>query len=240
MKNIFLNLIAASILAAPAAAGGFDLNSFSADDVRAAAIAVPAPAALPAEDEMIGLDASIRIPFKAIQKQLERVQTVTILDQSAPVLSKAGDFLKVSNIRVDVNGITAIPTLTLKPYFEGKDKLALRIQRIQLHAEMMPDKGPAAAQQPQLTQEDIMEQVMAALTKGVMKALNERLAAQGKTFKAEDVLTLKYDKAAWTLRAAISPKLVQSYLPQGLIGDIHLTGFSFNETCIAVKVGTAN
>lgn len=241
MKNIFLNLTAAGMLAAPAAAGGFDLNSFSAGDVRAAVpnISVQAPAARTAEDELIGVDASIRVPFKAIQKAVGEIRQITIMDKSAPVVSKAGDFLKISNIRLDINGIIAEPTLTLKPYFEGKDKLALRIQRIQLHAVMMPDKSRAAAQ-PQLTQEDMMEQIMAAVTKGIIDALNARFAAKQTPLKAEDILSFRYDKTAWTLHTALSAKFVQSYLPHGLFGDIHLTGFSFNDTCIAVKFGTEN
>lgn len=247
MKNILLTLITASVLAGPAAASGFNLDSLSLDEVRASAagFAVPelrAPSAPAQEDETIGVDVAIRVPFKAIQNAIKQVaaseKRLTIVDPSAPVMSKAGDFLKITNIRLDINGIIAEPTLTLKPYFEGKDKLALRIQRIQLHASMMPDKARAA--QPQLSQEDLMEQAMAVMTKGIISALNARFAAKQIPLKAEDILTFKYDKAAWTLHTTISAKFVQSYLPHGLVGDIHLTGFSFNDSGIAVKFGTAN
>ncbi len=248
MKNILLTLIAASVLAGPAAASGFNLDSLSLDEVRASAagFAVPelrAPAAPAEEDDAIGIDATVRIPFKALKKAVTQVaaseKRLTIVDPSAPVISKAGDFLKLSNIRLDINGIIAEPTLTLKPWFEGKDKLALRIQRIQLHASMMPDKSRAAAQ-PQLSQEDLMEQAMAVMTKGIISALNARFAKQQIPLKAEDILIFKYDKAAWTLHTTISAKFVQSYLPHGLVGDIHLTGFSFDDSGIAVKFGTAN
>lgn len=248
MKRLFLNLLAATALLTPASAADFSLNALSLDDVRASAanIAVPAPrpqAEPVSEDSLIGVDAVIRIPFKAIQKAVAQVaaseKRLTIVNATLPVMAKAGEFLKISNIRLDINGIIAEPTLTLKPYFEGNDKLALRIQRIQLHASMTPDKSRAAAA-PQLTQEDLMEQVMAVMTKGIISALNARFAKQQIPLKAEDILIFKYDKAAWTLHTAISPKFVQSYLPHGLFGDIHLTGFSFNDTGIAVKFGTAN
>lgn len=244
MKNIFLSLTAACMLAAPAAAGGFSLNSFSPDDVRAAAanLSVPAPRAQAEKTrggDTMEVDASIRVPFRAIQKAVAQIERLTIPDKSAPVVSRAGDFLKVSNIRIDVNGIIVEPTLMLRPYFEGRDKLALRIQRIQLHASMTPGKLQAAAV-PRPTQGDMMEQIVAAVTKGIMDALNARFAARQMPLKAEDILSFRYDKAAWTLHTAISAEFVQSYLPHGLVGDIHLTGFSFNDTCIAVKFGTAD
>ena len=235
-------LAAALSTVGSAYASDFGLDGFSAADIRAGRTDFKAPAAPKPEtgDDMIGLDMNIRVPFKMLRNAVVQVSAsgkrLTIIDQNAPVMSKAGDFLKISNLRVDANGIIVTPTLTLKPYIEGRDKLAIRVQRVQLHASMEPSVKVAPAA---INQEDIMAQVMDVMIKGVYAALDKKLQAKQIPLKAEEVVSMKYDKAAWTLHAAVSSKIMREFIPAGLMGELHLTGFTFNETGLNLKIQTA-
>ena len=239
MKKTLFNLIALALLAAPAAA--FELDGVSAADIRATQTDFrgPVPAA-PAADDLIGMDLRVRVPFSTVKKGVELVakseKRLTILDQAAPVMFKSGEFLKISNIQVDQGGIVVLPTLTLKPYLEGRDKLAIRVQRIALHASMEPSVKSAPA--PAVDQEQIMTQVMDVLIKGTYSAVNEFLRKKQIPMKAEDVIRLRYDKAAWTLHGQISPKILGQFVPAGLFAEPHLTGFSFNDKGLVITVQT--
>jgi hypothetical protein len=259
MKKIntlkIITLAAVLSCGAKAQASDFDLAGLSAADVRSsqAGIEIKAPAAQVDTDDLIGIDMSVRIPFKTLKKAVGMMaasdKDLTIIDPSVQVVSKAGEFLKISNLRVDVGGIIVEPTLTLKPYMEGRDKLAIRIQRVQLHASMAPDAASSAAlpignptradNSQSFNQEDMMAQVMGVMIKSVYSSIDAKLKGEHPAIKAEDILTMKYDKAAWTLHAAFSSKVLHQFLPEGLVGDIHLTGFTFSDTGITMKVQTA-
>ena len=243
MKKIALNLIALALLAGTASASGFDLASFSADDVRASMADVKAPAAQQQiEDDTIGMDLNIRVPYATIKKGVTMVaaseKRLTIIDKNAPVAFKYGEFLRLSNIKIDQGGIIVIPTLTLKPYLEGTDKLAIKIQRIQLHASMEPSVKamPTAA----VNEEQVMTQVMDVLIQGVYSAVNDFLKKKQIPMRAQDVVKLNYDKTAWTLHAQVSSRIMNQFVPGGLMGELHLTGFSFNEKGLALKIQTNN
>lgn len=244
MKKTTFKLIAlAATLACGgnAPASGFDLASLNVADIKASQASVKVPAApQPPADELIGMDVNIRLPFKLLNSNVAQLtvteKRLTIINKAAPVIFKSGEFLKVSNIRVDANGIIVVPTLTLKPYLEGRDKLAIKIQRIQLHASMEP--SVKSAQAP-VTEEQVMEQVMDVMIKGIYSSLNEKLKAKKIDIKAEEVVALKYNKADWTLRAALSSKALSAFIPAGLVGELHLTGFSFSDAGLVLKVQTA-
>lgn len=242
MKKFTLNLIALALLAGNAAA--FDLSGVSADEIRAVQADLRAPAASrpQAEDDMIGMDINIRIPYKTLKKGVEMVAKseprLTIIDKNAPVAFKYGEFLRVSNIRVDQGGIIVVPTLTLKPYLEATNKLAIRIQRVQLHASMEP--SVKAMPTAQVSEEQVMVQVMDVLIQGVNSAVNDFLKKKQIPLKAQDVISMNYNKADWTLRATVSSKIMHQFIPGGLVGDLHLTGFSFSDTGLALKIQTAN
>lgn len=242
MKNITLKIIAlAAILSCgDAAASGFDLSYLNAADIKASQASIKVPAPRVEADELIGMDMNIRVPFKMVKSAVVNMtateKRLTIIDKNAPVIFKSGEFLKISNIKIDQGGIIIIPTLTMKPFLEGTDKLAIRIQRIQLHASMEPSLKAAPAA---INQEEIMAQVMDVMIKGIYSALNEKLKAKQIPMKAEEVVNMKYDKAAWTLHAAVSSKIMREFIPAGLVGDLHLTGFSFNDTGISLKIQTA-
>ena len=241
MKKLTLNLVALALLAGNAAA--FDLAGLGADDIRAAQgdFRAPAPQSRPAED-LIGMDMNIRIPFATVKKGVEQVaaseRRLTIIDRNAPVAFKYGEFLRVSNIKIDQGGIIVVPTLTLKPYFVATDKFAIRVQRIQLHASMEPSVKalPAASS---INEEEIMVQVMDVLIKGTYSAVNDFLQKKQIPMKAEDVIKLRYDKAAWTLHAQVSSKIMGQFIPAGFMGELHLTGLSFNDKGLNLTIQTA-
>lgn len=242
MKKLTLNLIALALLAGNAAA--FDLAGVSAADIRAAQADFRAPAPQQQiEDDLIGMDMNIRIPFATVKKGVEQVaaseKRLTIIDKNAPVAFKYGEFLRVGNIKIDQGGIIAIPTLTLKPYFVATDKFAIRVQRIQLHASMEPSVK-AAPSMPAVNEEEIMVQVMDVLIKGTYSAVGEFLKKKQIQMKPEDVIKLRYDKAAWTLHAQVSSKVMGQFIPAGFMGELHLTGFSFNEKGLNLQIRTAN
>lgn len=246
MKNFTFKIIA---LAAVFGCGGramasdFGLEGLNASDIRSTMADIKAPAAPQAQaDDLIGMDMAVRIPYKTLKKAVVMMtasnKNLKIIDQNAQVVSKAGEFLKIGNLRVDVGGIIVEPTLTLKPYLEGRDKLAVRVQRVQLHASMQPDvkSAPAAAQ---FDQEAMMAQVMDVMIKSVYSSLNGTLRAKHLNMKAEQIMALKYDKAAWTLHAVVSSRVLYQFIPAGLVGDIHLTGFGITDTGITMKIATA-
>ncbi|HBE88738.1 MAG TPA: hypothetical protein DDW67_06315 [Elusimicrobia bacterium] len=245
LKTMIAGLLAAAAFSAPAAA--FDLDSIQVPDIEGiesvstmrAPVPVARPVQIPAE-ELIGLTAEATIPFAAVKRGLEQVAAsdprVTITDPLLPVAIKVGDFMRLQNVHINIGGINVDPVITLKPYLAGRNSLAIRVQRVQLHVEMQPDRNKAAV--PQMSQEDIMAQVMDVAIAGIMKALDDRFAAQQMPMKASDVLTLRYDKAAWTLKADVKTSFVQKYLPANLFARPDITGFGLYEKGLTLKVST--
>ena len=236
-KLTFLVAIAALLGGGTASAQQFDLSELDAGGVRAAQYDFRAPAPLADVSEkaaqtgsdLIGLDVNIRVPYKVMKNAVSAMaateRRLTIIDRNAAVVFKYGEFLRISNLKIDQGGIIII------------DKLAVRVQRIQLHASMEPSVKSAP---PQIDQEQIMVQVMDVMIKGVYSALDAKLKAKNIPLKAQDVVALRYDKAAWTLHAQVSSRILREFVPAGLIGDLHLTGFSFSDSGLAIKLQTAN
>lgn len=245
MKNMTFKIItlAAALSCGTAYASDFGLEGLSASGIGAQTQDFRAPAPKPSAGggDLIGMDINIRVPFKLIKDAVVKMaasdRRLSVLDAAAPVAGKAGDFLKVGNIQVNAGGIMVAPVLTLKPYLEGRDRLAVRVQRVQIHASMQPDVRSAGL--PQLSQEDVMAQVMDTVIKSVYSALDAQLSARRLPLRARDVVTLRYDKAAWTLHGTVSPRIMHQFIPGGLVGDMHLTGFSFSDTGLALRIQTA-
>ncbi|MDA8242588.1 MAG: hypothetical protein M0025_00500 [Elusimicrobia bacterium] len=242
MKKTLIAIIAAAAFSA-GSASAFELEGLRASDLRTPApdFQVPAPSRA-SGDDFIGMDLAVRVPFKVVKKAVEQASVkdkrISIIDKNAPIAMKSGDFLKLTNIQIDQGGIIVNPTLTLKPYLVAADKLAIRIQRVQLHASMEPTVK--AAPVPQLNQEDLMAQVMDVMIKAVYTAVDGVLKKKNLPLKADQVIDLRYDKAAWTLYGTISSKQLHTLIGTGLVGEMHLTGLTFNDTGLAIKVQTAD
>lgn len=241
MKNLTLKIITFAALLTCGNAQAFDLAGISAADIRASRPDLQVPAARPAASGLIGFDLNVRVPFatfkKAVVMAAAKEPRLSVLDEKAPVAFKSGDFLKLTNIQVNQGGIIVNPTLTLKPYLASTDKLAIRIERVQLHAAMEPTVK--AAQIPQISQEQIMEQVMDVLIKTVYTSVDGFLKSKELPLTADKVLKLTYDKDAWTLYGAINSKEMHNLISPALVGEMRLTGFSFNEKGLAITVKTA-
>ncbi|MEA3306809.1 MAG: hypothetical protein U9Q34_03390 [Elusimicrobiota bacterium] len=249
MKKIFMKVAAVKILIGLllfstqyAMASDFNLNSFSAENVygnELSKLPMPTKDIRNNRDDMIGVQLNLRVPFGAVKKAVKNMgkseNELSIIDGNSPVISKYGENLKIKNIRIDIGGIIVEPELVVKPYLEAKNLMAVKIQKIKIHASMEPSKS---LNNQQFTQEELMEKAMEAAIKGIMKSINKKFAAGNTNFKAEDMLEFKYDKAAWVLRAKINPDFIKQYVPAGLIGDVALTGFSFNDSAILIGIGT--
>ncbi len=249
-RIIALNLLAGAVLYAGGAASAseFNLSSVSAAELRGTAFKaaqVPRPGVpKPAAGELVEMGLSIKIPFKAINKVMLMESMLSIIDPAEPVLERSGDLLKVVNIRLDVNGIIIEPVITLKPYLEGKDRLAVRVQRVQMHAAGSPTPGsvgvpvaiPAPATGPDFNMEDTMADIMDLIISGIRRSITESLAASQSTLTSRDLINSNYDKTAWTLHTVIAPSVLKRFLPEGMVGDIHMTGFSFNNNALLLKL----
>lgn len=242
--NILFNAFSAVLLGCGcAAASDFGLQGFSPDDIRVSQSEVRAPAAqVETGGDMVGLDMNVRVPFKLLKKAAVQVAApgsgITLLDPSAPVVYKSGEFVKISNLRVNSGGIIVEPTITLKPYLEARDRVAVKVQRVQVHASMTPSRSGRAV--PELSQEDLMAQVMDTMVKSVYSALDAKLKEKKLPLRAQDVVTMRYDKAAWILHVAVSSKVMYQFVPADMVGAMHLTGFSFSDTGVAMKIQTLN
>lgn len=255
MKNMIFKVMAlAAVLGigGNAAASDFDLSGLDADGVRGSGFKA-APVSSPDADDTIGIDASIRIPYKTIKKGMVMMtmanRQISIIDGAEPIMVRSGEFMKILNLRVNLNGILVEPVITLKPYLEGRDKLAIKVQKIQLHVSMQPTPGRSSAQAPipapvqgaesDFNKEQMMADVMKAMTDGITGALNDELTANGSPLRASDIVIFKYDKAAWVLHAKVSTSAIKRYVPGGYMGDLHLTGLAFNDSAISIKFQTA-
>ncbi len=245
--------MAAFGLATAAFAGDFDLNSLSAADLKASQEEMPAAQAsapvqvLPAKAPAVNkapnmpapvLDMTVRLPFKDISERLTGLSGayLQVIDPSAPILSRQGDTIVFGNVTVNYNGMEVEPALFIKPFFEGDNRLAIKVMKVEADVVL----GPKAALGKELDKDGLMEMVMTKLSAGVLEAVDKAFLANKVPLKAGDVLAFSYDRASWTLHAAIAPGFVAPLLP-GLISNINLTAFTFDDLgfSLAVKSGSA-
>ncbi|MFA6434066.1 MAG: hypothetical protein WCW52_05165 [Elusimicrobiales bacterium] len=255
-------LTAAVFLLVRPAPAEFNLGSVSAGDVRAGGLQtvnMPRPKRPKAvSEEFLGMEVGITIPFKAIKKTLagmaESKQWFSIIDPAAPILEGSGDVLRIVNIRIDHNGIILEPVLTLKPYFEGNDRFAIKIQRIELHASGSPTAGltgipkevPVPDIGPSFNMKETVGDIINLMTDGITDSLNSSLVETNTPLRACDIIDFSYDKEDMTMHTHISAASIKLYLAKKLFdsrklfGDIHMVGSSFNEKAITLKFATTN
>ncbi|MDO8806391.1 MAG: hypothetical protein Q7R35_18425 [Elusimicrobiota bacterium] len=243
MKKIILAAIAAASLSTAVFAGDFDLNSLSVSDLKASQetiLAVPAPA----QPELLGmdkapnlpspaLDMTIKLPFKSLSSRFSELPGIKMqpINSGAPILFRQGDHIAFSNVAVNYNGIEVEPTILIRPAFEGANKLSIKVMKVEANIAF----GPKAAFGAELDKDGLMEMVMTNITTGMLEAMDKAFAGNKTGLKAKDVLTFTYDRKSWTLRAAVSPGFVAPLLP-GLISNVTLSNFTFDETGFALSV----
>ena len=248
MKKLIFAVIAATGLTVSGFAGDFDLGSVSASDLKLLEESLPA-VPVPAQPETFGLtrapnipspalDMTIKLPFKALSDRMTDLPGIKmqVVDPSAPTLFRQGDHIAFSNVTVNYNGIEVEPTILLKPSFEGNNKLAVKVVKIDADIAF----GPKSAFGARLDKDGLMEMVMTGLTNGMLASIDKAFRDNKLPLSAKNVLTFAYDRGSWTLHAAVTPGFVAPLLP-GLISKVNLTAFSFDGAgfALSVKSGSA-
>lgn len=243
MKKMILAVIAAAGFSAAVHAGDFNLDSTSLSDLKNSreylrAVPVPVRPELPGMNKSpsmpaAALDMTIKLPFKSLGSRLSELPGIKMapLDAAAPILFRQGDHIAFSNVAVDYNGIEVEPTILIKPVFEGENKLAIKVMKVEAEIAF----GPKAALGARLDKDGLMELVMTSLTKGMLESMDAAFAKNKVQLKAKDVLTFTYDRKSWNLHAEINPSFVAPLLP-GLISNISLADFSFDDAGFALSV----
>lgn len=248
MKKLIFAVIAAMGFGTAVSAGDFNLDSTSVSDLKASQEnlqVIP----VPVRPELLGmnkspnmpaaaLDMTIKLPFKSLSSRLSELPGIKMkpLNAAAPILFRRGDHIAFSNVAVDYNGIEVEPTILIKPFFEGNNKLAIKVMKVEAEIAF----GPKAAFGAQLDKDGLMEMVMSNLTTGMLESMDAAFGKNKVPLRAKDVLMFAYDRKSWTLRATVNPNFVAPLLP-GLISNISLTNFSFDESgfALSVKSGSA-
>ncbi len=242
MKKIILPMMLFLCLSSGGFAGEFGLESVSVSDLKgsagAALAAVPVPdgpyAVMSKGTSMeLALDMSVKIPFSEINKRMVNfVAMMKVLDQSKPVFSRRGKNIVFTNVGISYKGLDAEPTVLLDPSFEGNNRLAIRFPQVDANIVFGPKVLGAT------NKDDLIAAIADSLTASMLESMDEALAANKVQLKAKDVLSFTYDKASWTLRAAVSPDFVTPLLP-GLVSNVNLTAFSFDDKgfTLAVRSG---
>ncbi|MEI7529409.1 MAG: hypothetical protein WCK76_10745 [Elusimicrobiota bacterium] len=237
MKKTILTAITFMYMASGGYAGGFDLNSVSAPDLKGAAVppsSAPLAVRTKAPELALGADMSIKIPFSELNKRMVGLAAMMkVPDESKPVLFRQGDHIVFSNVSIDYHGVEAEPTVLMDPAFEGSNRLAIRFTKVDAEVGFGP-KGMDT-----INKDDLIAAIADGLIGSMMESMDEAFAANKVGLKAKDVLSFTYDKASWTLHLAINPNFVAPLLP-GLVSDISLSAFSFDDTGLTLSVAPAS
>ncbi len=241
IKNLFRNILAAGFAfgaasAVPAFAGGPALETVSLENLGGLTedLAVPeAPLNIyksPNQPAPV-LDLSLKIPFRALTALIVNLRDaqITALDPSLPVLQAAGENVAFRNVLINYNGIEAEPNILLKPVFEGPNRISIKVAKVSMDIAF----GPKAMGMTEIDKNAVMEMIMTRVSEGVTTAMDAAFAKNKVALRAADVLTFSYDRLAWKLTASVDPKFVAPLLP-GLINDINLTAFSFDQEGFAL------
>jgi len=252
MKKTILAVIAALLMQTGLVAGeDFSLgliHGLKTGKAQGLAVSAPMPVG-PAGPEKSpdmapALDMTLKLTFASLNKRLSEMfakqftgpaatAQLQVIDASSPVISRRGDQVVLTNLTVDYKGIKIEPTVLLKPFFEGNNRLALKFGKIELERQV----GPKGLEMPKLDKNEIMALVADKLTTAMLASMDKAFAGNKVQLKAADVMAFSYDKLSWTLHAVISPDFVAPLLP-GLIENINFTSFSFDDSGFALGVQT--
>ncbi len=234
-----------SISMASSAQNNFNLNSISADQIGLAyeeitVDEVPLPDSAYSYVPQVkspfvspALDLSVKLPFAMINQRIAEVKGLEILDSSQAILKREGDHLVFGNILVTVNGVMVEPTILIKPWFESENKLAIKFVKVDVDIVL----GPKSAFPLIIDKDGVMSYIIDLLTNAIAQKMDEALSINEVPLKAEDILVFSYDKKSWTLKAGVSPEFIAPLLP-GLIDNVYLTAFSFNDEGFIMSVNS--
>lgn len=239
IKNFFRNILAASFAfssAVPAFAGGPALETVTLDNLEGLTEELAVPQALLDADRSPNqpapvLDLSLKLPFRALTALIVDLKDaqITALDPSLPVLQADGENVAFRNVLINYNGIEAEPNILLKPVFEGPNRISIKVAKVSMDISF----GPKAMGMTEMDKNAVMEMIMTKVSDGVTGAMDAAFAKNKVALRAADVLTFSYDRLAWKLTASVDSKFVAPLMP-GLITDINLTAFSFDQEGFAL------
>ena len=244
MKKTILSAIVLICFSAAGFAGDFDLNTISVSDLKGPGntdmAAVPVTYAAvsgltKAPNLAPGMDMSIKLPFTDLNKRMNGLcDDMKVIDPSLPVLAREGDHIVFTNVTVNYHGIMIAPTVLMQPKFEADNRLVMKF----LRADMDIVFGPKSMNT--INKDDLAAAVIDSLAGSMTTSMDEAFAANKVKLKAKDVLFFTYNKASWTLRAAVTPNFVAPLMP-GLLDNLTLTSFSFDSTgfTLSAKSGSA-
>ena len=241
MKKILLASIAALSLSAAGFAEDFGLGSVKAGDLKVSQEglqAVPAASGVKAVTRApniaaAALDMTLKLPFKTLGSRLQDLPgaKVTPIEPSEPVLFREGDHIVFTNVSVNYNGIEAEPTIKIKPFFEGNNRLAIKVVKVEADISMGPKRSGFGG----LDKDGLMEMVMNNLSSSMLAAVDKAFAGNRVPLRARDVMSFRYDRTSWTLHANVTTNFVAPLLP-GLIKDVSLTSFNFDDSGFSLSV----
>jgi len=249
MKKLILAVITAANLSAAVFAGDFNLDSVSAADLKGSQELQAVP--VPVQPELLGMDKSpnlpsplldmtIKLPFSSLSSRLAELPGIKMrpITAGAPVLFRKGDQIVFGNVTVDYNGIEAEPTIIIKPFFEGENRLAIKVVKVEADIAFGPKAFNPSSQ---LDKDGLMELVMTNLSTGILESMDAAFSKNKVQLRAKDVLTFKYDRLSWTLRTTVNPKFIAPLLP-GFISNVSLRNFTFDDQgfALSVKSGSAS
>ena len=222
----------------------FNLNSIKAESIVSndTSLEIPEPAFTTenlnfakAPNVQPALDLSLKLPFKEINKRLAEmdISRVRAINPAQPILSKKNESLIFENIVIDYNGMDVEPYITLKPYFEANNKLAIKIQKIEMDVAFGPSKS---LNFQQINKNEVMALAMEEITQAIKKAMDEALIKNKVPLKSKDLVAFAYEKETWILHIAINPTFISPLMP-GLINNINLSAFGFDNEGFTIKAG---
>ncbi|MFA6434067.1 MAG: hypothetical protein WCW52_05170 [Elusimicrobiales bacterium] len=236
MKKAIFSMITFLCAVSSGFAGEFNPDPVNVSDLlnsRNAAIFVPVPARPDANTisrSKPSMDMSLKIPFSELNKRMAGLSdTMKVIDQAKPVLSRQGDHIVFTNVSIAFRGMEIEPTVQILPVFYGPNHLLIRFPRVDTELSFGP-KG-----MNDIGKNDIMASLANSLMASLRETMDEAFAANKVDLRAEDVISFTYDRISWTLRVTITPDFIAPLLP-GLTGKVSLTAFGFDDNGLVLSV----
>jgi|GEM_PF-869672 len=166
--------------------------------------------------------ANIRLSYKFLSDSISGVDLISKADRSAPLFYKQGSNIVFKNAKINYFGIKLEPVITLRPYLEAKNRLAIKCVNIDSHLSMAPTRGGNANSGA----DDLMQMLVTNIMSGVNESINKAFSVNKVPLKAEDILAFSYDKDTWVIHIALKPNFIAPMM-KGLFTSLSLDSFSF-------------
>ncbi len=239
MRKIILSAVLILICQNLKAGNDFKAETLNASDIlSASSIDMPSfsmetVASLDRSPNMApALDLSLKLPFSELNKRLAAIDPAVLKPSSnLPILYKKGDLIHFENVMIKYGGVDVEPSIALKPYFISKNKLAVKVAKIEADISFGPSKSFN-----QIDKNSLMEKASTAIMQAVISAMDEALAKNKVSLKAKDLISYSYDRTSWTLYFNINPNFISPLMP-GLVSSLNLNAFGFDEGGFYLKAG---